>query len=1097
MKLYSLMLFFVLGSSYFFFNEDKVVELFPTATLTCTCDRAADSLILVAFHDALTESGIWINEWDFSTPIDEWWGIYLDENQNCVDTIKLRNNNLSGELIPEIGNLGGLKKLDLRAENISGVIPESIGSLCELDYLNLWETKVSGEIPSSIADLSQLSFLAIKSDFLQDTFPIEVFSLSNLYWLSLGGLSGEIPDNFESLVNLEGLELWDNDFTGDLPSSLGALPLLRQIDLKFNFSLSSSLPQSYINLNNLEVLEIIASGLNGSIPEGLGTLEHLRILDFQQNALTDTIPYSLGDLSNLEVLDLANNMLEGNIPNNFGDLTSLVDLNLGRNKLTGEIPASFNQLSNLESLFLSNNKLEGTVPDLSNLNLISLDVRRNFFDSIFNLNEISSWENSTGIRVNRNRFTFEDIIPYMNLSSFLDYYYPQDSVFKDTVIHITNLGQDISIDLGIDEGINSNVYTWHKNENIYSTIDSNTLWIPNVGVADIGIYNCTISNALAPDLILYSRNIELKFNLGCREADSLELVKLYNATTISENWTIPWDLQTSMDNWHGVMTNSSGCVEEIDLGNNNLNGEIPNLENLNSLKILLLWHNDLQGTLPSFESAQALEVLRLDDNPDLGGNVPDFSLPNLRIFTIENCSFDYIPNFSNLPSIEWIFGGYNNLSNEIPDFSACPLLVDLQLNDNFLTGEIPHYQQPFWILILGDNELEGEIPTDLQASQLFWLDVSNNNLEGAIPDLTAAPLLFALIVNGNNFNYLPDYSSVTSWGFQCTPPLECGLQIYNNNLSFDDIIPNMVAGNFGDWEYTPQDSFLTQREIFIPVGEQYTIELQIDSTISNNAYNWLKNGNSFFTGDENFLLINDLDELSSDTFHCQVTNPNVPNLTLYSRATIINVCQPLEADINQLLCDGESLTFNGTIYNQDSPEGTEYVDVPEEEGCDSIYHVQLDFYPRSEKNVMDTITQGSFIELAGVQYDSTGMYEIVLVGQGYTGCDSIILLDLTVEPAIVVLGNNFPNSFTPNGDGFNDYFVIPALQFNPQDFPNNEFTVFSRGSQVLFQAKPYNNDWDGRAEKGNVLPTGTYYYIFRYEENGQEVLLKGKILLNR
>ena len=1095
MKVYSFLFLILVGSVSFFSGSDKIVETKELATMTCTCDREADSLILVAFHDSLSVNGNWVNEWDFNDPIDEWWGVYLDADQNCVDTIKLRDNDLNGILVPEIGNLGGLKRLDLRAENITGVIPESIGSLCNLDYLNLWETKVSGEIPASISDLSNLRFLGIKSDFLQDTFPVEVFTLSNLYWLSLGGLSGEIPDNFEMLPNLEGIELWDNDFTGEIPASLGTLPLLRQVDFKSNISMSFPLPQSFSNLDNLEVLQIIASGLTGTIPEWLGTLENLRILELTQNSLTDTIPNSLGNLTALEELVLSSNMLEGEIPESFENLSNLTKLNLAANQLSKEVPEKLNQLTNLEELTLSNNQLEGTFPDLSNLNLKSLDIRRNSFHTVFDFNEVSTWESFPGIRVNRNQFTFEDIIPYVNLNSFLDYYYPQDSVFEDTIIYITTLGQDISIDLEIDENIMSNTYTWYKNGALYATLDSNNLQILNTTASDLGTYNCTITNDLAPELTLFSRDINLKFNLGCREADSLDLVKLYNATTVNEDWTDPWDLNTSIDDWQGVTTNSSGCVIELDLAYRNLNGELPDFDNLNSLKTLLFWHNELTGELPLFESSLALEVLRVDDNPGLGGPIPDFSLPNLMTFGFEHCPFDYIPNFSNLPSLEWIIGGHNNLNQEIPDFSSCPLLINIGLHDNFLTGEIPLFEQKLWLLMLENNDLEGEIPPDFKATKLIWFNVSNNNLEGAVPDFTVAPTLYSLILHGNNFNYLPDYSSVNTWGSTCSS--ECGLKIQNNQLSFDDIIPNMVASNFGDWEYTPQDSFLNETEIFIPVGEPYTIPLRIDSTISNNQYQWSKNGNLLSVGSDNFLELNDLNEITTDTFHCQVTNPQVPDLTLYSRATIIHVCEPLTATISETLCDGENLVVNGTVYDQATPEGTEYIDVSDELGCDSILYVQLDFYPKSEKIVKDTISQGGFIELAGTAYDSTGMYEIVLVGQGHTGCDSIILLDLTVLPVDVILEQDFPNSFTPNGDGLNDYFVIPALQSNPEDFQDNEFLVFSRQSQVLYQAKPYNNDWNGRSKQGKDLPSGTYYYIFRYQDNGTEIQTKGKILLNR
>ncbi len=70
--------------------------------------------------------------------------------------------------------------------------------------------------------------------------------------------------------------------------------------------------------------------------------------------------------------------------------------------------------------------------------------------------------------------------------------------------------------------------------------------------------------------------------------------------------------------------------------------------------------------------------------------------------------------------------------------------------------------------------------------------------------------------------------------------------------------------------------------------------------------------------------------------------------------------------------------------------------------------------------------------------------------------------------------------FTPNGDGSNDTFIIPELLNNPADFPDNSLTVFNRWGDVVYEAKPYNNDWDGtHYQTGEPLPPGTYFYLAR------------------
>lgn len=66
----------------------------------------------------------------------------------------------------------------------------------------------------------------------------------------------------------------------------------------------------------------------------------------------------------------------------------------------------------------------------------------------------------------------------------------------------------------------------------------------------------------------------------------------------------------------------------------------------------------------------------------------------------------------------------------------------------------------------------------------------------------------------------------------------------------------------------------------------------------------------------------------------------------------------------------------------------------------------------------------------------------------------------------------FYNTFTPNGDGANDYFYIG----NIEKYPNNVLEIYNRYGQKIFTKTPYQNDWDGKY-LNNELPAGTYFYI--------------------
>jgi gliding motility-associated-like protein len=64
------------------------------------------------------------------------------------------------------------------------------------------------------------------------------------------------------------------------------------------------------------------------------------------------------------------------------------------------------------------------------------------------------------------------------------------------------------------------------------------------------------------------------------------------------------------------------------------------------------------------------------------------------------------------------------------------------------------------------------------------------------------------------------------------------------------------------------------------------------------------------------------------------------------------------------------------------------------------------------------------------------------------------------------------NTFTPNGDGINDYWKIN----NIETYPQATVQVFTRDGQRIFESKGYTVPFDG-TYKGKKLPVGVYYYI--------------------
>ncbi len=90
-----------------------------------------------------------------------------------------------------------------------------------------------------------------------------------------------------------------------------------------------------------------------------------------------------------------------------------------------------------------------------------------------------------------------------------------------------------------------------------------------------------------------------------------------------------------------------------------------------------------------------------------------------------------------------------------------------------------------------------------------------------------------------------------------------------------------------------------------------------------------------------------------------------------------------------------------------------------------------------------------------------------------------------------------PQAITPNGDGFNEVFVIDGIE----NYPNNELIIFNRWGAEVFRANGYSNDWNGKSTSdfniwGEDLPTGTYYYLFDTKQDGVKPMT-GFIYLTR
>ena len=81
-----------------------------------------------------------------------------------------------------------------------------------------------------------------------------------------------------------------------------------------------------------------------------------------------------------------------------------------------------------------------------------------------------------------------------------------------------------------------------------------------------------------------------------------------------------------------------------------------------------------------------------------------------------------------------------------------------------------------------------------------------------------------------------------------------------------------------------------------------------------------------------------------------------------------------------------------------------------------------------------------------------------------------------------------PNIITPNGDGYNDVFIISGIE----QCEKAQLTILNLANKTVFQSNHYENNWGG-----DGLEDGVYYYHFFYTANGKSDRLSGTLIIKR
>lgn len=200
-------------------NTDKILRYVGTNT-------EAVSALFSIYHD--TGGPNWTNNTNWLVgALSTWHGVIVND-AGQVTHLNFLNNQLTGEIPSEIGNLTALQWLELSQNDLSGPIPSEVGNLTELTFFSVFANQLNGSLPAELGNLTKLDHLQLGANTFQGMLPPELGNLTALRFLFAFGnqFEGNIPATFGMLSALTNLDISNNpSMTGTLPIELTGLPL--------------------------------------------------------------------------------------------------------------------------------------------------------------------------------------------------------------------------------------------------------------------------------------------------------------------------------------------------------------------------------------------------------------------------------------------------------------------------------------------------------------------------------------------------------------------------------------------------------------------------------------------------------------------------------------------------------------------------------------------------------------------------------------------------------------------------------------------------------------------------------------------------------
>ncbi|KAL4379964.1 hypothetical protein GQ457_02G033920 [Hibiscus cannabinus] len=524
---------------------------------------------------------------------------------DCLESLNMKNNHLSGHLTRQLGQFKSLVHLSLAGNRISGPIPLSIGELSSLNFFDVSDNQLNGTFPQGLGQLTNLKTLNIGQNILEGVVSeTDFFNLTRLKELKASGnmLRFQPNSSWVPKFQCETIELAHWHLGPKFPRWIKSQKNLFAVDFS-HAGISDVIPTWFWNLSTqFRYVNLSSNQISGVLPY----LNISSIADLSSNRLTGPLPRVL---PTLEALVLSNNLFSGSLVKfvcNSSEQRPMWILRIDTNLLFGEIPDCWNQWQALTNLNLGNNNLTGKFPpSLGHTSLTLLNLRNN---SMFG--ELpSALQNCTGLVIldlSENHFS-GSVPAWMG-----------DKLFRLVVLRL-------------------------RSNNLDGHIPHKICALPYLQNLDLAHNN--ISGAIPKCFSNLSEMATKDQDYGYLESLYLELGEpfYFSASLV---------LKGREDEYGSTLR----LVTSMDLSVNSLTGEIPEeLGTLIGLISLNLSRNLLTGSIPdSIGNMELMESLDLSMNQLYGGIPSSFS--NLNFLNHFNVSYNnltgQIPTTTQLQSFE-------------------------------------------------------------------------------------------------------------------------------------------------------------------------------------------------------------------------------------------------------------------------------------------------------------------------------------------------------------------------------------------------------------------------------------------------------------